>query len=61
MSTGDVRISDAAPGVAVVEMNRPPNNFFDVPLVTAIADAYEQLAVDGSTRAIVLCSTGKNF
>jgi 2-(1,2-epoxy-1,2-dihydrophenyl)acetyl-CoA isomerase len=47
-------------GVALVEFDRPPNNFFDWKLIGGIADAYEQLEADGC-RAIVLCSTGKHF
>lgn len=47
--------------VAVVEFNRPPNNFFDAELIGAIADAYERLEADTDCRAIVLCSTGKHF
>jgi len=46
--------------VAVVEMHRPPNNFFDVALVTAVADAYEELQA-GPCRAIVLCAEGRHF
>ena len=47
--------------VATVEIQRPPNNFFDVALVGALADAYEALALEGRSRAIVLCSAGKHF
>jgi enoyl-CoA hydratase/carnithine racemase len=44
-----------------VEFSRPPHNYFDGALIGAIADAYEKLERDGSCRAIVLCSEGKNF
>jgi 2-(1,2-epoxy-1,2-dihydrophenyl)acetyl-CoA isomerase len=54
-----VSVGRPADGVAVVEMHRPPHNFLDVPLVAAIADAYERL--DDDLRVIVLCSEGKNF
>jgi 2-(1,2-epoxy-1,2-dihydrophenyl)acetyl-CoA isomerase len=47
--------------VATVEIHRPPNNFFDVPLIQALADAYERLDADPRCRAIVLCSEGKHF
>jgi 2-(1,2-epoxy-1,2-dihydrophenyl)acetyl-CoA isomerase len=40
-------------------MRRPPHNFLDVPLLAAVADAYERL--DDDLRVIVLCSEGKNF
>lgn len=46
--------------VAVVEMHRPPANFFDRDLLGAIADAGEQAQEEGA-RAIVLCSEGKHF
>ncbi len=47
--------------VATVEFDRPPNNHFDVELITALADAYAALDEDPSCRAIVLCSTGRHF
>lgn len=46
--------------VGTVELRRPPDNFFDVPLVRALADACDSLA-STTCRAIVLCSQGKNF
>src|SRR5579884_4304228 len=47
--------------VATIEIRRPPNNFFDTPLIQGIAEALEQLAADGTCRAVVLCSAGKHF
>lgn len=47
--------------VAVVEVHRPPTNFFDVDVLTTIADTGLELAQDGRTRAVVLCSEGKHF
>lgn len=47
--------------VAVVEIRRPPNNFFDVDLVRRLAEAYESLDADERCRAIVLCSKGRHF
>lgn len=46
--------------VAIVEIRRPPNNFFDVALIGAIADAVDELAA-GDCRAVVLCSAGRHF
>lgn len=46
--------------VAVVEIQRPPNNFFDIDLIRDIADAADELAA-GDCRAIVLCSEGRHF
>jgi 2-(1,2-epoxy-1,2-dihydrophenyl)acetyl-CoA isomerase len=56
-----VRASVAGDGVAVVELCRPPNNFFDLAMIRRIADVYEQLAAEGGARAIVLCAQGKHF
>ena len=47
--------------VAVVEIQRPPNNFFDVTLITDLATAFEELDEDDACRAVVLCSQGKHF
>lgn len=47
--------------LAVIELRRPPNNFFDATLIRDLADAYERLDTAGDCRAIVLCSQGKNF
>jgi enoyl-CoA hydratase/carnithine racemase len=47
--------------VAVVEMRRPPHNYFDVPLIAELADAFEALEADRRCRAIVLCALGKSF
>jgi len=58
---GDVTVNAGEDHVAVVEIHRPPNNFFDVELIRSLAAAYE--AVDGrpDCRAIVLCSEGRHF
>ena len=56
----DVTVEWRDDNVAIVELHRPPNNFFDVALVAAIADAYEELQAT-SCRAIVLCAEGRHF
>jgi 2-(1,2-epoxy-1,2-dihydrophenyl)acetyl-CoA isomerase len=56
-----VSIERAGEHVALVEFDRPPNNFFDSRLVGEIAAALEQLNAEDSCRAIVLCSAGKHF
>ena len=60
---GDVSVSvDPSTFVGIVEMHRPPNNFFDVGLIRSLAEAYESLdAEPAACRAIVLCSEGKHF
>lgn len=47
--------------VAVVEMRRAPHNFFDLDMLTRMADAFEALAADAQCRAIVLAAEGRSF
>jgi enoyl-CoA hydratase/carnithine racemase len=47
--------------VALVEIRRPPNNFFDIPLIKEIAAAFEGFDQDVDIRAIVLAAQGKAF
>ncbi|GAC1327270.1 MAG: enoyl-CoA hydratase/isomerase family protein [Candidatus Dormibacteria bacterium] len=47
--------------VATVELRRPPNNHVDASLLSALAAALEDLAADGTARAVVLCSEGRHF
>lgn len=47
--------------VALVELNRPPNNFFDAGLINALAETFETLDQDAGVRALVLASAGKHF
>jgi enoyl-CoA hydratase/carnithine racemase len=56
-----VGVERLADGVVLVELRRPPHNYFDVPLITALADLYAQLDGDTAVRAIVLASEGRNF
>ena len=50
-----------AGNIANVEIQRPPNNFFDYLLIEQIADAYEELDKISDCRIIILSSQGKNF
>ena len=47
--------------VALIEIRRPPHNFFDIALIQEIADALEALDGDITCRAVVLASQGKSF
>ncbi|MGH7023310.1 MAG: enoyl-CoA hydratase/isomerase family protein [Caulobacteraceae bacterium] len=47
--------------VAVVEMRRPPYNYFDVALMNALGDIFEDVDHDVSLRAIVLAAQGTAF
>ena len=47
--------------VALVEIRRPPNNFFDIPLIKEIAGAFESFDDDIHIRTVVLAAQGKAF
>jgi len=47
--------------VGLIEINRPPHNFFDHSLIRQIADALEKFDKAESCRSIVLSSNGKSF
>ena len=47
--------------IATVEIHRPPNNFFDPPLIEALADTITALDDDPACRVVVLCAEGKHF
>ena len=47
--------------VAIVEITRPPHNFFDQPLIRDLAIAFEAVDADPALRSIVLCSSGSAF
>lgn len=47
--------------VALVEIDRPPNNFFSVELITGLAALLESIDDDPEVRSIVLASAGKHF
>lgn len=47
--------------VTLIEIRRPPLNFFDLALIRQIADALDALDKDIECRAVVLASQGKAF
>src|SRR5947207_2848167 len=47
--------------VAIVEIRRPPHNYFDNALIRAIAEAFDALDTDPQCRAIVLAAEGKSL
>ena len=47
--------------VGVVELRRPPHNFFDAGLIGEIGSAFEALDADPGCRAIVLAAEGRSF
>lgn len=52
---------DPSTGVALVEFDRPPYNYFNPALIKGIGDAYAHLEDDPRSRSIVLASNGKHF
>jgi enoyl-CoA hydratase/carnithine racemase len=52
---------DVVDHVATVEVHRPPNNWFDLAVLTELADRILALDDDADCRAIMLCSEGKHF
>lgn len=58
---GDVHVALGSDYVALAEIRRGPNNFFDRPMLACLGDAFEALAASGDCRAIVLASEGKHF
>lgn len=57
---GDIAVETSG-HVAVLEIQRPPNNFFDVDLINAMGDAFEAMDEDAEVRALVLTAEGKHF
>lgn len=47
--------------VAEVEIQRPPNNFFDTDLINDLATTFASFEAGDDVRAIVLCAAGKHF
>lgn len=60
MRYGDVEVTRDG-FVAVVEIQRGPNNFFDTALINSLGDAFDALDADADCRALVLCAQGKHF
>lgn len=57
----EVARETAGERVALLELRRPPNNFFDEALLTELADAYLALDDEKDVTAVVLCAQGKHF
>jgi 2-(1,2-epoxy-1,2-dihydrophenyl)acetyl-CoA isomerase len=57
----DVYREPAAERVALLDLHRPPHNFFDEALLTDLADALLALDEEDDVSCVVLCSAGRNF
>jgi enoyl-CoA hydratase/carnithine racemase len=53
--------AEKAGHVVLVEIRRPPHNFFDVALIRELASAFEAFDADPDCRALVLAAQGKAF
>ncbi|MEM9724384.1 MAG: enoyl-CoA hydratase/isomerase family protein [Pseudomonadota bacterium] len=58
---GDVAVESLDGHVSLVELRRGPHNFFDVALLSDLADALEALDADAEHRVSILAAEGKNF
>ena len=58
--TGDVTTT-LAERVAVIEVHRGPNNFFDEDLLRELSEAVQAADEQPDVRCVVLCSEGKHF
>ena len=47
--------------VGLIEINRPPHNFFDHSLIRQIADALDEFDQHVPCRSVVLAAKGKSF
>lgn len=56
----DVRVTVEG-HVGIAEICRGPNNYFDIALIAALAEAFEQFDADPGVRAVLLCAEGRNF
>lgn len=58
--TSDIAIERSG-HTATVQLCRPPHNFFDLALISGLAEAFEALQADPQCRAIVLAAQGRSF
>jgi enoyl-CoA hydratase/carnithine racemase len=47
--------------IAIIEIRKPPLNFFDIMLIQQIANALDEIDANPEIRATVLCAQGKAF
>lgn len=58
---GEIAVEVGDDHVALVEVRRPPNNFFSLSMLASIADALEWVDATDDARCVLLASEGKNF
>lgn len=47
--------------VAIIEIQRPPHNYFDLPLIQDLVEALHAIDIDDSFRAVVIAAQGRSF
>jgi enoyl-CoA hydratase/carnithine racemase len=60
MMPGDIGV-ELHGHVGVIELQRPPTNYFDHDLIAQLVEAAFALQTTGEARALVLCSQGRHF
>lgn len=58
--SGDIQTQTAG-HIGVVELCRPPHNYFDVALLAAVADSISAFDSDPQIRVVVLAAQGRSF
>ena len=58
---GEVSVEVGDDHVALVEIHRPPHNFFSLAMLGDLADAVEAVDADRDGRCILLATEGRNF
>lgn len=58
---GDISVTINDANVALVEIHRPPHNFFSLEMLYDLADAFEFVDDAPAARSILFATEGKNF
>jgi enoyl-CoA hydratase/carnithine racemase len=59
--SSDLTVERLDKGVALLEIGRPPANYFDVALIEGLVETLTELDASGDVGAVVLASQGKHF
>ena len=56
----EIKVTFKKNHVAVVEICKPPNNFFSTNLISGLADTFEQLDENNDVRVSLLCAANSS-